>query len=259
MSKFIEKLDSFSRKSAPAMGFRRPAEAVQKPTMLAAVELIGKSEEDLKALSDAGAAAVIIDSAGLTASSLSKYSKSSGDIAIGLLISSAKYAGGARLMTPDIDFIVFDLGMPVKAFDGKEFETAGKILSIDLGLEAGLLRAVNDIFPAVNAVMIELRIAPLTLEQLVSCRKVADFTGQHLIARVGNSLTCVELTALRDSGVKSLVLPADTSAAELSKITSDIAGIPAVAKKKDKGSIALVPRIEMPVAAKEDEGGDDDE
>jgi hypothetical protein len=259
MSKFIEKLNSFSKKSAPAMGFRKPTEAVPQPTMLVAVESTGKSDEEMKGLADAGAAAAIVDSAGLTASALIKCLKSCGNIAIGLLIASAKYANGAKLMTPDVDFIVFDLSMPVKAFDGKEFEAAGKILSVDSGLEASLLRTMNDLYPSANAVLIDLRVAPLTLQHLMNCRKVADFTGQHVIAQVNKTLTRAELIALRDSGIKSLVLPADTSAAELNKVVNDIAELPVPDKKKDKSGIALVPRIEVQAAAKEDEGGDDDD
>jgi GTP1/Obg family GTP-binding protein len=149
--------------------------------------------------------------------------------------------------------------MPVKAFDGKEFDAAGKILALDSAMEASLLRTVNDLYPSINAVMIDMRVTPMTLENLVNCRKVADFTGQHVIAQVNKSLTRAELMALRDSRVKSLVLPADTSAAELARVVNDISELPAVDKKKDQGSIALIPRIETRAAAKEDEGGDDDD
>ncbi|MGA9047856.1 MAG: hypothetical protein WB588_02580 [Dehalococcoidia bacterium] len=259
MSKFIEKLNSFSKKSAPSLGFRKSTEAVQKTSMLVAVESSGKSDEELKSLADAGAAAAIIDSASVTSSGLGKCLKNCGDMAIGLQIASAKYASAAKLITPDVDFIVFDLSIPVKAFDGKEFEAAGKILTVDSSMDASLLRTINDLYPSVNAVMIDMRVTSLTLENLMNCRKVADFTGQHVIAQVNKSLTRAELTALRDSRVKSLILPADTSAAELTRVVNDIAELPAMDRKKDQGGIALVPRIETRAAAEEDEGGDDDD
>ena len=259
MSKFIEELNSFSKKSTPAMGFRRSTESVTHPTMLVAVESTGKSDEELKGLGDAGAVAAIVDSAGLTSSALNRCLKNCGNIAMGLLVASSKYANVAKLMTPDVDFIVFDSTMPVKAFDGKEFEPAGKILSVDSALEASLLRTINDLYPSVNAVMIDLRVAPLTLQHLMNCRKVSDFTGQHVIAQVNKTLTRAELMALRDCGVKSLLLPADTSAVELNKVVNDISELPALDKKKDKSHVALIPRIEMQAAAKEDEGGDDDD
>lgn len=259
MSKFIEKLNSFSKKSAPAMGFRKPPEAARQPSMLVAVEFAGKSDEELKALADAGAAAAIIDSAAMTASALAKCLKSCGTMAIGLQIASTKYASAAKLTSPDVDFIVFDLSIPVKAFDSKEFEAAGKILTVDPAMEAGLLRTINDLYPSINAVMIDMRVAPLTLENLMNCRKVADFTGQHVIAQVNKSLTRAELMALRDSRVKSLVLPADTTAAEVAGTVNDISELPLMEKKKEQGGIALVPRIETQAAPKEDEGDDDDD
>ncbi|MHB8085989.1 MAG: hypothetical protein ACYDHZ_09190, partial [Dehalococcoidia bacterium] len=180
MSKFIEKLNSFSKKSAPAMGFRKPPEAARQPSMLVAVEFAGKSDEELKGLADAGAVAALIDSAAMTSSALAKCLKNCGSIAIGLQIASAKFASAAKLITPDVDFIVFDLSIPVKAFDSKEFEAAGKIMTADPAMEAGLLRTINDLYPSINAVMIDMRVTTLTLENLMSCRKVGDFTGQHV-------------------------------------------------------------------------------
>ena len=259
MSKFIEKLNSFSKKSTPAMGFARSMESTLQPAMLVAVESAGKSDEELKGLADAGAAAAIVDSIGLTSGALAKCLKNCGDMAIGLVVAAGKYANAAKLMTSDIDFIVFDLSLPVKAFDGKEFEAAGKILIVNSAMEAGLLRTVNDLYPTVNAVMIDLRVDPLTLENLMNSRKVADFTGQNVIAQVNKSLMRSELIALRDSGVKCLVLPADTSVPELGKIISDIAGLPSPDRKKDWRGVALIPRIETQATPKEDEGGDDDD
>ena len=259
MSKFIEKLNSFAKKSAPAMGFRRSPEAMRQPSMLVAVESAGKSDEELKDMADAGAVAALVDSAAITSSALAKCLKNCGNIVIGLQIASAKYASAAKLITPDVDFIVFDMSIPVKAFDSKEFEAAGKILTADPAMEAGLLRSINDLYPSVNAVMIDMRVTILTLENLMNCRKVADFTGQNIIAQVNKSLTRAELIALRDSRVKSLLLPADTSAAEVAGIVKDISELPVMEKKKEQGGIALVPRIETQAAAKEDEGGDDDD
>ncbi|MHB8085034.1 MAG: hypothetical protein ACYDHZ_04360, partial [Dehalococcoidia bacterium] len=111
--------------------------------------------------------------------------------------------------------------------------------------EAGLLRTINDLYPSINAVMIDMRVTTLTLENLMSCRKVGDFTGQHVIAQVNKSLTRAELIALGDSRVKSLVLPADTTAAEVAGVVNDISELPAAEKKKDQAALHLSPELNL--------------
>jgi hypothetical protein len=134
------------------------------------------------------------------------------------------------------------------------------VLRLDTSIEAGLLRAVNGLHPGIEAVMVDLRVPALTIETLMQCRKVADFTGQPIIALIGAGLTVAELTALREAGVKCLVLPAGSTAAEISSLIDDIRALPRPEKKKDKMGIAIVPRMGLTPAPKEDEGegGDDD-
>jgi len=261
MSKFIDKLDNLNKTTAPVMGFHTRGGEDKPASMLVAVELAGKPEDELKEAATTGAVAGILDPAGLTGASIIKFLKTKVDMPVGLVLSGGKTGTGAKPEGSDIDFIVFDVNLPVKSLAGNEPESVGRVLRLDTSIEAGLLRAVNSLHPGIEAVMVDLRVPALTVETLMQCRRVADFSGQPIIALTGASLTLAELTALREAGVKCLVLPAGSTAAEISALIDDIRALPKPEKKKDKQGIAIVPRIGLAPAPKEDEGdgGDDDD
>jgi hypothetical protein len=72
-------------------------------------------------------------------------------------------------------------------------------------------------------------------------------------------LTAAELAALRDAGVKCLVLPSGSTAAEISSLIDDIRALPKPEKKKEKRGVAIVPRMGLAPAPREDEGEDGDD
>lgn len=259
MSKFIDRLEGLNKSSLPAMGFRR-SDADDRPlSMLVAVELTGKPEDELKEVATTGAAAGILDPAGLTPAALVKYLKNRVDMPVGLVLGGGKTGTGAKPEGSDIDFIVFDMNLPVKSLAGNESESVGRMLRLDTGIESGLLRSVHGLQPGIEAVMIDIRVPALTIETLMNCRKAADFTGQPIVALATAKLTTAELAALRDAGVKCLVLPAGSTTGEISSLIDQIRDLPKPEKKKDRKGIAIVPRMGLTPAPKEDEdeGGDD--
>jgi hypothetical protein len=228
--------------------------------MLVAVELAGKPEDELKEVASTGACAGILDPSGLSGAAIVKYLKTKVDMPVGLVLSGGKTGTGAKPEGSDIDFVVFDANLPVKSLAGNEPESVGRVLRLDMEIEAGLMRAVNNLHPEIEAVMVDLRVPALTVENLMQCRRAADFTGQPVIALINAGLTAAELTALREAGVKCLVLPAGSSAADVSTLIDDIRAMPKPEKKKDKKGIAIVPRMGLAPAPKkgDDDGGDDD-
>jgi len=259
MSKFIDKLNNLNKAAAPAMGFHTRGGGDKPVSMLVAVELAGKPEDELKEAATTGACAGILDPAGLTGASLIKYLKTKVDMPVGLVLGGGKTGTGAKPEGSDIDFVVFDVNLPVKSLAGNEPESVGRVLRLDTSIEAGLLRAVNSLHPGIEAVMVDLRVPALTVETIMHCRRAADFTGQPIMALTGASLTVAELTALREAGVRCLVLPAGTTAAEISSMIDVIRELPRPEKKRDSKGIAIVPRIGLTPAHREDEGeGDDD-
>lgn len=259
MSKFIDKLNDLNKDSAPAMGFHTRGGGDKPVTMLVAVELAGKPEDELKEIATTGACAGILDPAGLTGAALVKYLKTKVDMPVGLVLGGGKTGTGAKPEGSDIDFVVFDVNLPVRSLAGNEPESVGRVLRLDTSIETGLLRAVNSLHPGIEAVIVDLRVPALTVETLMHCRRVADFTGQPIIALTVANLSAAELTSLREAGVRCLVMPSGTPAAEISSTIDIIRELPRPEKKKHSKGIAVVPRMGLTPAHREDDGeGDDD-
>lgn len=258
MSKLIDKLNNLNKTDLPAMGFRMADPEEKRVSMLVLVEISGRPEDDIKEIAGSGIAGIVIDSTGLTATALSKYLKNTNNLPAGLSLTGSKAGNSFKLISDDIDFMVFDVKLPVTAFEGKEIKYTGKILSVDTGIEAGLLRSVQNVHPGIDAVMIDLRVTALTMENILSCRRVSDFSGQHTIALVNKSLSSAELIALRNAGVKALVVPQDTTVGETKSMLDAISALPRQDKKKDKKAVALLPQLGMAPGPKEPDEGDDD-
>ena len=258
MSKLIDKLNDLNKTDLPAMGFRKADPQEKRVPMLVLAEITGRPEDEIKEIADSGIAGVIIDGAGLSATTLSKYLKNTNNLAAGLSLSGSKAGNGFKLISGDIDFMIFDVKLPVTAFEGKEIKDTGKILSVDAGIEAGLLRSVHDVYPGIDAVMIDLRVSALTMENMLSCRRVSDFSGQHTIALVNKSLSVAELMALRNAGVKALILPQDITVEETKSIVDAVSALPRQDKKKEKKAVALIPQLGMAPAPKEEDEGESD-
>lgn len=261
MSKFIDKLNNLNKSAIPAMGFRRAGSEEKLACMLVVVEIAGKSEDEIRELAVAGIAAVLIDPAGLSAAALSKLIKSSSELTTGMVLTNGKAGNSQKAASGDIDFLIYDPGITIKAFEDKDMENTGKIIRLGQEMDAGLLRSVNNLYPGVDAVMVDLTALPITLESMMGCRRVADFSGQHIIARMAGIPSKAELLSLREAGVKCLLLKAETTATEARDLVEAISALPRPDKKKERKGIALVPSVGIGFGAKkEDEnGGDDDD
>jgi len=259
MSNLVDKLNNLNKAFTPAMGFRSVDTGERPSCMLIMVELAGKTGEEIKALAGAGIAAGLIDASGLTSAALSKLIKDSDELCIGLVLANGKQSG-QKSANGDIDFIVFEPSLPLSIFEGRELENTGKVIKLDISADAGLLRSVNNLYPGVDAVLIDLPVSTLTVENMMACRRVADFSGQPVIARVGNSLSKSELAALREAGVKCLLLKSDAGVDDAKSVIDAIAALPKPDKKKARNGIALVPSVGMGFGTrKEDDNGSDDD
>jgi hypothetical protein len=240
------------------MGFRNTRSEEKRLQMLVLAEISGKTEDEIKEFAASGIAGCIVDGAGLTAATLSRYLKYTNGMAGGLALLGSKAANGFKLVSASIDFIVFDINLAVAAFEGRDIENAGKVLYVDTGIETDLLRSVHRIYPGIDAVMINLRVPSLTMENMMACRRVSDFSGQHIIAMVNKTSSDTELLALRDAGVKALVLPQDSSIDGVKAMMDAVSAMPKPERKKDNKTVALLPQLGMAPAPKEEEEGDDD-
>lgn len=258
MSKLVDKLDNLSRPAGPAMGFHTAGATEKAISMLVAVEITGRPEDEVKDIAGLKAAGGVIDGAGLTAAALSKYAKAAGSMPIGLNVGGGKAVSSWKLVAGDVDFAIFDVNTPVIVLEGKDADSLGKVLSLRFDMESGLLRSVNNLYPDIHAALIDLRLREFTVETMMNSRRVADFAGCHMLALVKVSLSYQELLALRGAGVKGLILPSDSSVDEIKAFIERVEGLPRVEKKKEKRDVVLLPKFGLAPAAKEEEGGDGD-
>lgn len=259
MSKLIDKLNNLNKSAQPAMGFCRPNSGERQMSMLVLADLSGKTDAEVKEISGCGIAGGLIDSSGLSMAALSRCIKNAGDMAVGLAFMGGKAGNGFKLISNDLDFIVLNINLPLTAFEGKSIEQTGKILAVDLGIESALLRSVSGIYPGIEGVLIDLRLPALTMENMLNCRRVADFCGQHVIALVNKSLSTGELMAMREAGIKALVLPSDAGCEELKSMMDAVFALPKQERKRDRKAVVLLPRMGLSAPAKEEENGDEDE
>jgi hypothetical protein len=261
MSKLLDRLNNLNKASLPAMGFRSAMADDNARSMLIIVALPAKTETGIQELTESGVDAILLDSSGLSSAILSKIGKTRGKVLLGLTLGvSGRTVTGLKLISDEIDFVVYGSDLPVNSFESEEMEEVGKIIKVDQKKDASMLRAIHSMRAQVNAVAIDLEVAILTIEDLMNCRRVAEYTGQHIIAQVNKILTITELVALRDSGVKAVILPQDCTYEEIKDFASKIMELPKPANNRnERKSFALLPKMGLQTYESEHEEGDDDE
>jgi hypothetical protein len=259
MSKLVDKLNNLGRVGRPSMGFRTSGAGTNIVSVIVLAELTGKSEAEVKSIAGAGITAAIVDGAGLTSATLSKFTRNAENTILGLNLSGLKASSGWKLVTGDIDFVIFDTDTPVNVFESRDMSSLGKVLALKLDTGSDLLRSVHSLYPDIDVVCINLRETDLTVESLMNCRRLVDFTGHPVLAQVNAPQSEAELLALRGAGVKGIILPRETGTDETQAIVDRVAALPKPDKRKDNQQVALLPKLGLAPAAKEDgEGGGDD-
>ena len=257
MSKLIEKLNNLNKTATPSLGFRKSEMEEKLLSILLIVNISGRADIEVKELGDAGITAGVLDPAALSAGALGKYLKNRGNMPVGLLIDSNKALNGLKAITSDIDFIIFGADMAANTFTSKELEQAGRILKVKPAIELGLLRAVNNLRPSVDAILTDLTDASLTIEDLLNCQRISDHTGQPLIATVNKRLTEAELLSLRDAGVACLFIQSGLPGGDSVAMMESIKMLPRPVKRKEKGGVVLLPRLGASSDVKKEDEDDD--
>ena len=257
MSKLIDKLNAVSQVTAAAIGFRRVEAEEKKLSLLVMANVTGCNEDEVREIAVSGVSAVVIDSEGLSEGALLRMIKQCSGLITGLVIDDNKEDSIVKAADEDIDFVIFETQLPVSLYGGKNLEKAGRIVKLDMGMDISRLRAVNGLQPPIDAVLIHLAASPLTVDDLMNCRRIADHTGQPLIASVNKLLGEEELVALREAGVKCLLMSAGMSVDDMKILINSISSLPKPVRKKekDRGSVSLLPHISFP-ASRKDEGDD---
>jgi hypothetical protein len=178
----------------------------------------------------------------------------------GLYLNNGK-AFGSKGAGDDVDFVICNLQSPVTLYGAKELENLGRVVCLEASLEVSQLRAVNGLYPEADAALVEISADTLTLEVLLGCRKVAEHSGLPVITIMRQCLSEAELVALREAGVRGLLLSAGMTAGGIKDCLEIIASLPkpAARKEKVKNSVSLLPHLSAAGTKKEESDEDEDD
>lgn len=242
MSRLIEKFHKASQVDAPPMGFRtaRQAEAISKILLIGSLEA-GTVENPADYLEGADAVIIRFTNKALTAKTVQKIALSLPDIPWGLYLAdndnkkeTVVAAGG--------DFIIFPANSPVA--DTPQDDKVGKILQVELSMDDGLLRAVNDL--PLDALLVADTFegnASLVWRQLMIFQHLANLLSKPLIAPVPADISEKELKVLWDAGVDGIIVEIGAAGAErLKKLRQAIDKLPPRTGRKHGRIEARLPR-----------------
>jgi hypothetical protein len=244
MSKFIDKLNSIASGGLAPMGFRA-AGAKPSPKMVLVAHI---AESGAKA-AVAGADAVLLSGPKAGTKSL-KAPKAALDIPWGGWLKEVSSAGVKQLVEGGADFIVFPAASVSQAV--LEEEKPGKIVEVEAALDAGLLKAIDDL--PVDAVLIAGEKPSLTWQDLMLFRRCANILTKPLLVAMSPDITASELQALCEAGVGGVV-----TGGKLDKLRTMIDKLPSPKAGKRRRAEPLVPRIggEMGAVSEEEEEDED--
>ena len=255
MSKFAEKLERIYKTAAPAIGFRRFSEEAELPALLLIADLSKAGVKKARGVVDSGIDAAIVSSDNIDASSFKELAAVMNNIPLGLLLADSHQQNTREAIDLDCDFVIFGLQTPLEAVSK---EGLGKVLKIEPSLAPGLVRAINELSPAVDAVLIAGESATVTVKQLLTSQFLSDMLNKPLLIHGHSSLTSSELISLREAGIKGLILPEGTSPKSFAELEKLIDSLPKSPRRKTKTGGVLLPQISIPEAREEKPDEDED-
>jgi len=222
MSKFIDELKLVSQDSSQPMGFRA-APAAKKPGMLLVAMLAEANVEHLADyVSGADAGLVPIPKLSSGVKTIHKISQTMSSIPWGGWL---KDIGGEEikpLVEAGCDFVVFPSETPMATLRDTE---VGKILEIDISLNEGLLKTIDDLpIDGMLASDEQGKNYSLTWRHLMLFRRCAHLLTKPLLVSVPSSVNSSELQALWAAGVIGVVVetPPQGKIAELRQIIDKV-------------------------------------
>lgn len=236
MSKFIDKLNSIASGGLAPMGFHR---AGAKPGSRMA--LVAHVAAEAKA----GGADAMLVSIPKAAKSLKKPKAK---IPWGGWLKEVSATGVKRLGEGGADFVVFPAASVSSAVLEEEL---GKIVEVEAALDAGLLKAIDDL--PVDAVLIAGEKPSLTWQDLMLFRRCANILTKPFLAVVSTDITASELQALCEAGVAGVV-----AGANIDKLRKAIDKLPSPKAGKRRKAEPLLPRIGGVGTVSEEEEGEED-
>ncbi len=239
MSKFIDRLNSVSSGGLAPLGFRA-AGAEPRPRMVLVAHIAGAGAK--AAATGADAVLLSIPKAGAKPPKASGKAKT--DIPWGGWLKDVSGPAIKKLGEGGADFVVFPAASVSSAM--LEDEKLGKIVEVEAGLDAGLLKAIDDL--PVDAVLIAGEKLSLTWQDLMLFRRGVNILTKPLLVVVSPDIIASELQALCEAGVSGVV-----AGGKLDKLRQAIDKLPSPKAGKRRKAEPLVPRIGGGVVSEEEE------
>ncbi len=222
------------------MGFRKSSEETELPALLLIADLSKAGVKKAKSLADIGIDAAVVSSDGIGASYFKELAAGMNNVPLGLILEDSHQQSAKEVADLDWDFVIFNMQTPLEAVNK---EGLGKVLKIEPSLAPSLVRAINELSPAVDAVLIAGESATVTVEQLLTSQFLTGVLNKPLLMHGHSSLTSSELSSLREAGIKGLILPEGTSPKAFAELKKLIGSLPKTPRRKMKTGGVLLPQI----------------
>lgn len=224
------------------MGFRAGG-AKPRPRMLLVAHIVGVGAK--ASIAGADAALLSIPKTGLPKTLAKAFS----DIPWGGWLEEVTGPAVKQLVKGGADFIVFPAASVSKAVLEEDL---GKIVEVEAALDAGLLRAMDDL--PINGVLIAGEKPSLTWQDLMLFRRGVNILSKPLLVAVSPEISSSELQALCEAGVAGVVV--GERWAELRQMIDKMPS-PKAGRRR---AVALVPRIvdDVKAVAEEEEEEEED-
>ncbi len=227
------------------MGFRAAQQALPKPRLLLVASLaqvdVGPLA-DFVSGADAGLIAVSKSSSGVK--TLKKVCRAVSDIPWGGWLRDIGREEIGQMAAAGCDFVVFPAASASLAI--LQDEKMGKVLEVEPSLDAGLLRAADDL--PVDAVLIageEQKEHFLSWHHLMLFRRCAEVLTKPLLVSVPPGVAAKELEALWGAGVNGVVVEAGSEQPKgsLAELRQVIDNLPFPSPARRRKAEPLLPRI----------------
>lgn len=244
MSHLIDKLKQVSKDAPQPLGFRVADPVSSRSSMLLVASLAQFENIDNPTASVTGADAVLLHGAkgSPRATALKKTARSLPDIPWGSWLEDTSEKSIEMITKSGGDFIVFPTASTVLAADPED--KIGKILQIQLSLNEGLLKAINDLpIDAVFAVPEQEKERSFSWHHLMALQRFATLLTKPLLASTPPNVTDNELKSLREIGADGVVVKvsAGQPTARLEEIRQTINNLASLPPRKRRRSEALIP------------------
>ena len=231
MSRFIDRLKQVSAGGLAPMGFRAVG-GKPRPRMVLVAHGAGVK------VTGADAVLLSIPKAG------AKSPKAKSEVPWGGWLKDVTGPGVKKLGEGGADFVVFPAASVSSAI--LEDDKLGKVVETEPALDAGLLKAIDDL--PVDAVLIAGEKPSLTWQDLMLFRRGANILSKPLLVMVSPDITASELQALCQAGVGGVV-----AGDKLDKLRQMIDKLPAPKASKRRAEPLVPPMGGVETASEEEE------